>query len=208
MKMKSYIKIVATTFIMLAIFSFKPNEKNNHYNTKWVVQHSSSLCVEGKSNVNKFSCEITDYCKFDTISFFKSNHKKDDNYYIMNGCMKLDITSFNCHDILITRDFRKTLKSKENPMMTIHFEQIEKFEPSPNSQVVKGIIKIRLANVIKEYEIDYVVLHSPGNKIIHLIGNKKMNLSDFGLKPVSKMGGLIKVDDQLKVNFFLVLGST
>jgi hypothetical protein len=35
-----------------------------------------------------------------------------------------------------------------------------------------------------------------------------MNLSDFGLKPVSKMGGLIKVDDQLKVNFFLVLGST
>lgn len=193
---------------MLTIFSFKTSEKNNkHYDTKWVVQHSSSLCVEGKSNVNKFSCEITDYCKFDTISFLKPNNKKDDKFYMMDGCMKLDITSFNCHDIMITRDFRKTLKYKENPYLSIHFEQIEKFEPSPNSQVVKGIIKIKLANVTREYEVDYVVLHSPGHKIIHLIGNKMLNLSDFGLKPVSKMGGLIKVEDQLKVHFFLVLGA-
>ncbi len=193
---------------MLTIFSFHPTEKNNkHDDTKWTVQHSSSLCVEGKSNVNKFSCEITDYCKFDTITFLKPINKKDEMYFRMDGCMKLDISSFNCHDIMITRDFRKTLKYKENPYLSIHFEQIEKFEPSPNSQVLKGIIKINLANVTKEYKVDYVVLHSPGNKIIHLIGNKLLNLSDFGLKPVSKMGGLIKVEDQLKVHFFLVLGA-
>ena len=65
---------------------------------------------------------------------------------------------------------------------------------------------MNLANKSKDYDVELVMVQNETKKVLHLIGNKSLKLSDFGLKPVSKLGGLVKVEDELRVNFFLILG--
>jgi hypothetical protein len=40
-------------------------------------------------------------------------------------------------------------------------------------------------------------------KVIHLLGVRDLNFSDFNLIPPRKLGGMIRTDDKLRVTFQL-----
>ena len=40
---------------------------------KWVIEESSNLCIEGKTNISPFKCEIIEYLKEDTITLYREN---------------------------------------------------------------------------------------------------------------------------------------
>ena len=42
-------------------------------------------------------------------------------------------------------------------------------------------------------------------KVIHLIGDRSVNFSDFNITPPRKLGGIIKANDRLDVEFGLDL---
>lgn len=193
--------------ILFASLGWHSGEKQNYtQGSKWVVHDNSTLCIDGKSNINKFNCEVKDYCSYDTIAFLRPRDGKDYGFVPMKGSLKINIEKFTCHDLIITHDFRKTLNYKTYPYMNVQFCHIEDFDPHKGSQVLKGRIRVNLANKSKDYDVELVMVQNETKKVLHLIGNKSLKLSDFGLKPVSKLGGLVKVEDELRVNFFLILG--
>lgn len=201
------IKILFITPLLFLAISWHFGEKQNYTKgSKWVVHDNSTLCIDGKSNIKKFNCEVKDYCSYDTISFLRPRDGKDIGIIPMKGALKINIEKFTCHDLIITHDFRKTLNYKEYPYMNIQFCSIEDFDPHMGSQVLKGRIRVNLANKTKDYEVELVMVQNETKKVLHLIGNKTLKLSDFGLEPISKLGGLVKVEDTLRVNFFLILG--
>ncbi|OYU54277.1 MAG: hypothetical protein CFE25_16780 [Chitinophagaceae bacterium BSSC1] len=167
----------------------------------WVVMQGSSLTVNGSTNVNKFQCDITDYSLPDTITCVKAAKTQT---LPMNGKLKLDIESFDCHNRMMTSDLRKTLKYKEFPKLIIKFISINSFPNFKNPSKITGIVDIGLAGVVKRYDISYVFTVDNSN-IVHLKGDRAVTFTDFNLSPPSKLGGVIKAKDELLVEFKLNL---
>ena len=167
---------------------------------RWVIQKSSNLRIEGKTNINSFRCEITEYLQPDTIYFFREENSMKP--IPLRGGLAIDIKRFDCHQKYITSDMRKTLRAEEQPVLKIDLLNIGYY--NGNESNIKGWVNIWLAGVVKTMEIDYQVQGGePGH--LQLTGTRRLRFSDFGLKPPQKLAGLIKVEEELNVRFQLVL---
>jgi hypothetical protein len=183
--------------LWISLLLFSPPEKS-----KWVINENSSLSVNGTTNINKFSCDIPTYDQTDTLIMSRAN--KD---IALTGNIGLKVESFDCHNSMMTKDLRKTLKEKDFPRLFIHFLSLSEFpqlsaEPKP----ITGWVNIELAGISKRFEINYKV-SMDDQKIIHLLGTRDINFSDFNLIPPRKLGGMIKTNDQLSVAFHLKMKS-
>ena len=169
------------------------------YLVKWVINKACYLKVGGQTNVNKFSCVITNYSKPDTLTFYKNNTES----FKITGSIQLDVQNFNCHNPVMTADLRKTLKAKDFPKLTIRFISLNKY-PRFNNLVntITGIVSIELAGITKRYDVDYRFI-SDGTKSLTLIGSQQVNFSDFNIVPPRKLGGMIKTNNELNVEFNL-----
>lgn len=168
--------------------------------TKWVISESSSLSVNGNTNIKRFSCEIPAYDQADTLTLIRNGTNKD---VVLSGNIGLKTQSFDCHNGLMTRDLRKTLKEKQFPRLYIRFLSLSEFpELTTEPQQITGWVNIELAGASKRFEINYQV-SMDAQKVIHLLGSRDINFSDFDLVPPRKLGGMIKTNDLLNVEFHL-----
>ena len=191
----SYYFLLTISGIM--IISWKGT--NGYGKIKWVVLNNGSLHVNGSTNINNFSCIVSDERPFDTLTCLINK----DASVTMNGEISLDLMGFDCHNPMMTADLRKTLKAKEYPKMRIQFLSLNKYPEMKSSQeVINGQVKIELSGVTKSYEVNYK-FYMDDKKVLQLVGNRKVNFSDFNLTPPRKLGGIIRVNDVLDVEFNL-----
>ena len=170
---------------------------------KWVIEKTSSLSIEGKSNVNNFKCDIVEYLNRDTILLYKDN-SGEQKPILTKGGLTININRFDCHQNYVTADLKKTLKAKEDAHMKINLVSFGYMKSNQTNQAIKGIVEIQLAGIIKKIEIDYAVNKNQGG-VLHLIGTKRLLFSDFKLTPPKKLAGLIKVEEEITVSFRLIL---
>ena len=194
--------LVGLLFVITAGFTTVGNSNAVQGDAKrWIVNENSNLRVNGKTNVNTFLCEIVSYPKPDTLALGtdKSNAKD----FALTGSLNLNIKNFDCHNLMMTHDLRKTLKENQFPVLRISFISLSKFT-SLNQQPenIKGIVEIELAGCKKRFEVTYQIYADDPNAI-HLIGRRDINFSDFNLIPPTKLGGIIRTEDKLSVDFHL-----
>lgn len=183
--------------LWISLLFFSPAER-----IKWAVNENSSLSVNGSTNINKFTCDIPTYGQTDTLTLVKGNRD-----VALTGNIGLAIQSFDCHNSMMTRDLRKTLKEKEFPKLYIRFMSLSEFpQLAAEPQAITGWVNIELAGVSKHFQINYKV-SMDAQKVIHLLGSQNINFSDFSLTPPRKLGGMIKTNDQLRVEFHLKMKS-
>lgn len=168
-----------------------------------IVLPESKLSIDGKTNINSFTCAIVQYAGTDTLVLQEGG--KNIRPVFVKGSVGLDASTFDCGLAIMTSDFRKTIKSNEYPAIVIDFISFER-TPSyaEKEEKFKGILKISLAGVTKLFEVDCSI-ESRAKGMIHLKGARDFTFADFGLHPPSRMMGTIKVQDDLKVKFHLVL---
>ncbi len=168
-----------------------------------IVQPTSTLTIDGKTNVNTFKCAIPQYIGKDTLVLHEGGHNVRPVF--VKGSVGLDASSFDCGIAMMTSDFRKTIKSKSYPAIIIDFIS---FERAPSytygEEKFKGIIKISLGGTTKLFEMDCTIEASPSG-IIHLKGGRDFTFSDFNLEPPKRMMGMVKVQQGLNVSFHLQL---
>jgi len=186
-------------FYLLIIFCGFAFQGNKGAVTKWVIINGCSLKVDGSTNINNFSCAITNYSRPDTISVNRSTN----NPIQLHGNIQLDVQNFDCHNPVMTADLRKTLKVKEFPKLIIRFITMTRYPDAHLGQdITKGMVIIELAGVSKRFEVDYKAVSSDNN-FINLIGSRMVNFSDFNITPPRKLGGMIKTNNELSVVFNL-----
>jgi hypothetical protein len=169
---------------------------------KWAIEKTSTLKVAGRSNVNEFTCNIPGYYQPDTISY-----TEDDNGRAvrLNGCLKIDVFRFDCHNKLITNDLRKTLKAEDHPTLIIRFVSLERTPNFQNiTQKLRGWVEVELAGVRKTFQINYEFARK-SNETYVLNGSRAFYFSDFNLAPPRKLAGAIKIKDEFSVDFSLRL---
>lgn len=167
----------------------------------WVVMPGSSLSVNGSTNVNTFQCEIINYSEPDTLV---CNPSVRGQVLPMQGRLVLNIESFDCHNKMMTNDLRKTLQYKNYPHLSIRFLSLNSFPDFRNPARINGVVDISLAGVTKRFEIAYLFT-SDASQTIHLKGERVVSFTDFNLSPPSKLGGIIRAKDELRVAFRLNL---
>ena len=130
-------------FIPLTSFVLPRNTLIMNDLKKWVVIENSSLCVNGSTNINKFSCEILAFDHTDTLTLSRN---KSDKEIVLSGSVGVSINGFDCHNSMMTHDLRKTLKEKEFPMLHIAFLSLNKLpELSAQAQYITGMVDIEIA---------------------------------------------------------------
>jgi len=171
---------------------------------KWVISQNSSLCVNGSTNINKFACEVPAYDQTDTLILTRS---KIDKGITLSGYIELKIQSFDCHNAIMTHDLRNTLKDKQYPVMRIRFLSLSELpDLCSKPQTITGLVNIELAGISKRFEINYQAT-ADAQKNICLLGTRDVNFSDFNLTPPRKLGGMIRTNDKLSVQFRLNIRS-
>jgi len=182
---------------------FPPGEK-----TRWIVQKTSTLSINGRTNINRFSCTVNEYTEPDTITCLKSAYINDPQGIPLTGVLRINIEDFNCRNRMMTGEFKKTLKSKLYPQLKILFINLEKMPFSGNdAEIIKGNVDIELAGISRRFEIAYTSCGTDASGL-QLVGSRTFGFSDFQLQPPQKMGGLVRVNDRLNVQFILYLKQT
>jgi hypothetical protein len=191
---------IATIFILLLLLSPLPSATHT-VAPAWVIEKTSMLNIQGSSNVTDFTCEVTEYARRDTLVYIKDDqHRK---LRFLRSELSVDINRFDCHKPYITSDFRHTLKAKENPCLKIRLIALDDLIPNVAEQRVNGTTEIILAGVDKRIEVDFTCRNLGGNRL-ELVGYKDLHFSDFNLEPPRKLAGLIRINEDIRVNFRLV----
>lgn len=170
---------------------------------KWIVEKTSTMSIAGSTNINKFCCQVTEYAGPDTLMTVREGAKATG--VSLQGLLRIDIKDFDCRNRIMTSEFKHTLKYQQYPQLIIHFLSLDRLPSAgQDNEAVKGWVEVELAGACKKFEISYTSCKSGGSDF-ELIGVRTFGFSDFGLRPPRKMGGLVRVNDQLDVQFTLRL---
>lgn len=191
------------SFVVTMLLSATAIQNTQQDREVWVVKSNSSLKVDGKTNVNHFSCLIGSYGRTDTIYCVRAGTTTD--LMSVFSRISIPVIKFDCGLKMMTKDLQKTMKHEQYPYMYIDFKQFSRSLNLGNIPVqLSGQADIYLAGVSKKYQIQCTA-KNVGAGQIELKGSKQIRLTDFNLKPPSKLGGTIKVEDQMDVEFTLFL---
>lgn len=186
---------------LLSIGCAMAQKRNAGNMQQWMILKASRLQVAGSTNVNKFLCEIKEYAQTDTLIMLKNQQQIG-----LNGSVILDVSSFDCHNAMMTHDLRKTMKAKEFPRFFIKFVNLQSLPDLHvnTPQTINGQVNILLAGVERTLTINYQFIKI-SNTEAQLVGQQLITFTEFGLIPPRKLGGMIKAKDELNVIFELHL---
>jgi hypothetical protein len=168
----------------------------------WVIEPSSSLVINGASNVNQFKCGLSSYQYTDTLEL--SQRTATQIQFSANKLL-LPVVDFDCAHKLITSDFQETLQADKYPQIGISFLALNR-APSANALVSSydGELQIELSGKVRVVNIHFDFWEKNYGQY-NLTGKKTLRFSDFELEPPTKMMGLVKVSDELTIDFNLVI---
>ena len=153
----------------------------------------SELIITGSTNVNKFDCKFN----IELISDWKEiKYIQEGNFLnLSNLKLHLLIEGFDCGNKRMNADFQDLLMCEKYPEIEIKIDRIELI----SSEYTRAYITVKLAGKLNHYNLPVQVYED------HFKGKFKMNIRDFGLEPPKKALGLIEVDEQIEVQFNLIV---
>ncbi len=165
------------------------------------LSNESKLSINGKSSVNDFRCYSEHQLQEDSLNY--SYHFENEIIRVDGVSLSLEVDQFDCGRKGINRDFRSTLEYRDYPFIHITLNELI-LEHEEDIVPTSANVTIKIAGIEQDYIVPLDAFSSSEDRII-VGGTKTLSMKDFGLKPPSPMLGLIKVSDELEVEFDLVI---
>ena len=164
----------------------------------WVTPESE-LTIAGKTNLNVFSCK---YMNDLTDTLWIAIEQDRDVYHLQNTQVQLDVDAFDCGGKIINKDFRKLLKQEDFPEIVVKFESFT--APPEEQRNLLGSLNTRfeLTGNAAVHTID-ILKQSEHSRNTNYYGQTTLDITQFGLKPPSRLFGMVKVDKTIEVQFDL-----
>lgn len=163
----------------------------NEYNTC-----AGYIQISGTSNINNFklTSPLSPVNLEDSINIKRINL---DSPVIE---VHIPIKDFRTSNPLIYKDFIKFLKAESYPFIIIgiKYQTLDNIYQKSLKKYFQ--LEITMTGITQEYSVAYET-STCYNEYIFIQGLKKIKLSDFNLKPPEKLKGLIKVNNNLLINF-------
>lgn len=185
--------LLAVTIFLLAMGFSDPERE-----MKVAVASESEVVISGTTNINSFNCKYN--LQPLELPIRMVYDERDNRILFQNAKLELANDCFDCGGKMINKDFRELLKTETHPQVELRLLYVE--PPKPESKEIAVGMEIIIAGVTRKYEAN---LKCDDQKNICVNGTLELRLSDFGLKPPKKALGMIKVDNDIKVNVALVI---
>jgi hypothetical protein len=165
----------------------------------WNVSGASTMNILGSSNVNTFSCGSGFFSGQNVLS---EVHYNGQNY--LSGEIIIDVKAFDCQNRIMNNDFQNTLQADNYPEIRIEFLELKETSRRRENSVAEGWVEITIAGKNRRYPVVCEIKSIDENQSI-LIGKQIFLFSDFGLEPPQKAFGMVRVNNEITVEFKLKL---
>jgi len=164
-----------------------------------VIGNSQDLAVHifGETNINCFECKYDKNKENQNSNDVLLKHPQIPEQTIET---QIPINEFECSNSMMYNDFQKLLKAYEFPYIKIEIDPSQIKNILPYKQAVDLDVAITIADVKNVQSISCSV-NSCEDSNVKISGVATINLADFRLKPPVKFMGLVKVRDEVTINF-------
>ncbi len=154
--------------------------------------------IDGSTNVNHFHF-------IQEIKSEKEIIKRPDNHS-ETLVLKIPAHDFEPSNPMMYKDFLEFIKANEYPDIEITiFLNTTRLPAGPDNTIAPRI-KIGLAGKNHIYKIPGEIKECR-DKNLHITGRVNIDLEDFGLEPPTKFMGMIKVSNEVFINFGLTINN-
>jgi hypothetical protein len=169
--------------------------------------NDSRLTIRGTTNIAGFTCKLEQEFENDTLRI--PGVFLDSLIHLRNTRLEVESNRFDCGVPKVTRDFHKTLKAGTHPFINLNYTEII-YETNQrgilNDLQISTQVEITIAEISHEYDVIFKFAEIRDN-ILTFIGRQPIDIKAFNLTPPSALFGLLKVNEQVDVDFFLHLRS-
>ena len=160
---------------------------------------ASFVYISGKTNINNFNFEY-EFPQNNPFIISRKNVKRNDSAFFK---INFPVKDFKTTNILMYDDFMDLLKEPVYPYIIIGIPVKELSMLNNIDSVIVPDINITLAGVTKKYRVRCRKINC-NTKFIVITGQQDIELTGFGLVPPQKYFGLIKVENDVVINFGLL----
>lgn len=158
------------------------------------VLPNSNINIHGDAGVADFTCEFNmNYLQAPEKILYRTANQK---IVFSDAELILENRGFDCGNKSRNKDFHEMVRTEEYPEMKITLLEVMR----QNGKEVEANVHIWIAGEENNYTIPVEILEGSA---LQIKGQFRINVIDFGLEPITKMFGLIKVDEIIDINMDL-----
>lgn len=172
------------------------------------VDSASKVWLEGSANIINFECVAGLIDSEGTITGLDTTSVHPGGHGQVVLEVRIPVQQLNCGKSAINRDMRNTLNSKEYPYIIYKLGANRLLDIKPQGEDVVFNIETFGELIISGVErTERIIVKGQfiGDWRFRVSGVHTVEMSDYNLTPPSPMLGLIKVHDELKVHFDVIL---
>jgi polyisoprenoid-binding protein YceI len=167
-------------------------------NSQMAIQPPSNLVLKGTSTLHDFECKTT---------AIHGTVEMDQNLdSITNVDISIPVKSIHSESSSMDDNMYESLKADDYP--EIEFLLTPPDSTTTNSMVTDSTAKLygilTIAGKQKKIDLD-ISFHKKEGRIVEVRGDKKLLMTDFGIKPPTFMLGVLKTGNEVTVEFDLLL---
>lgn len=186
--------------ILLFVFVFFGWDNQSPVEYTVEIHNQSELQIFGESNVNTFSFRYNQqYLQKDMCVTVKSNAER---ISLDNAVLKLKVKGFDSGHKIMNKDLYDLLKADLYPNVSIDFQSVVPQLKSSPYKSLEVNAKVMMAGQLHNEIIEVKALKS--GESFHYVGKTKLNLKNYCIEPPVKFMGLVKVHEELTINFDLI----
>ena len=209
-----YMKVKLFFFLFIigccsTLLSFKrlADHQSDYTAQPYKIQPSSSLEINGTTNINSFCCASKERFA-ESLAHFQFDPQEAIIYFEQTA-LPINISQLDCGGKAINRDLYKTLQADTYPFIHIQLVKVENLDCIPLQIGSQGVsflatTHITIGCITNTVQIP-IRITKKRNQQFQIIGGTALHFKDFELEPPTAMLGLIKVKEQLDIYLDLEL---
>lgn len=191
------------TNIAIAMFALLWSHSNFPATTAnpntWRLLPESRVVVSGSTNTIQFSCLSSHPVREQLLTEVQMAGTS-----LFKGSILMKVEGFDCGNTIMNRDFYNTLREDEFADITLTIIELRGNTSDDGMGILQGEIELEIVGIRHQIEIVCSLENLPdGQKRIQ--GTQTLYFSDFGITPPRRALGLIRVENEITVDFSLVI---
>lgn len=168
--------------LILLLILFNPDLKEK----REVIVTQKVITVSGQTSIGGFNCDYAKNGLKDTLYIDYDDSKKE-------LIFDIPVQDFSCGNFLLNRDFRKTIKAEQYPTAKVKVSNLQSNYGHYTCDLSVDLVgkKLNFPNL--------VLKRTPTGVSGHLV----LSFEELALETPKKMGGLIKVEEELHLEIQL-----
>lgn len=171
-------------------------------NLTYTIENGSSLSISGSSNVNSFSCLCGETFKKQVLQLVRGDSTHQLRF--KDAVLKLPTQSMDCNNSRMNSDLCDALKASRYPYIVVELQQVQLKPSALQARTDEWFDVVALATLTITDVCRPVVMEVKGMRVAgdryRFVCSKTVRMTDFNVDPPSVLLGLIKVNNDIKIN--------